>query len=76
MGTKMVKKYALIVITLASFLTPFMGSAINLAIPAIGRDFNSTTIILSWVATSYILASAAFSTFWPLVRYHRQKRIF
>ncbi|HHT64101.1 MAG: MFS transporter [Bacillota bacterium] len=60
MGTKMVKKYALIVITLASFLTPFMGSAINLAIPAIGRDFNSNTIILSWVATSYILASAAF----------------
>ena len=60
METVSIKKYTLIVITLASFLTPFMGSAINLAIPAIGKDFNSSTIILSWVATSYILASAAF----------------
>lgn len=55
-----IKKHTLIVITLASFLTPFMGSSINLAIPAIGKEFNSSTIILSWVATSYILASAAF----------------
>lgn len=56
----LIRKYTLIVITLASFLTPFMGSAINLAIPAIGKDFNSSTFFLSWVATSYLLASAAF----------------
>ncbi|MGI6684230.1 MAG: MFS transporter [Bacillota bacterium] len=60
MEKDLTKRYTLIVITLASFLTPFMGSAINLAIPSIGKDFNSSTIILSWVATSYILASAAF----------------
>jgi len=54
------KKYTLLVAATASFLTPFMGSAINLAIPSIGREFNSTTFLLSWVATSYILASAAF----------------
>jgi len=54
------KKYALMVAMGASFLTPFMGSAINLAVPSIGRDFNSSALLLSWVVTSYLLASAAF----------------
>lgn len=54
------KKYTLLVAATASFLTPFMGSAINLAIPSIGHQFNASAYLLSWVATSYILASAAF----------------
>jgi EmrB/QacA subfamily drug resistance transporter len=55
-----VKKYALITVTMASFLAPFMGSAVNLAIPSIGKDFNSSALLLGWVVTSYLLASAAF----------------
>ncbi|WP_027365791.1 MFS transporter [Desulfotruncus alcoholivorax] len=54
------KNYTLLVTCAASFLTPFMGSAINLAIPSIGDQFKSGAFLLSWVATSYILASAAF----------------
>ncbi len=54
------KKYALIIITMASFLTPFMGSAVNLAIPSIGNQFNSSALLLSWVVSSYLLATAAF----------------
>ncbi|SHF51126.1 MFS transporter [Desulforamulus putei] len=54
------KKYTLLAACGASFLTPFMGSAVNLAIPSIGKEFNSNALLLSWVATSYILASAAF----------------
>ncbi|MDD3652858.1 MAG: MFS transporter [Desulfotomaculaceae bacterium] len=54
------KKSALLVATLAAFLTPFTGSAINLAIPSIGEQFNSNTVTLSWVVSSYLLASAAF----------------
>ncbi len=53
------KKYALIAATMASFLVPFMSSSINLAIPDIGREFRSTTLLLNWVVTSYLLASAA-----------------
>lgn len=37
-----------------------MGSAVNLAIPSIGEQFNAGAMHLSWVVTSYILASAAF----------------
>ncbi|MCL6634910.1 MAG: MFS transporter [Peptococcaceae bacterium] len=57
---KSLKKYALIAITTASFLTPFMGSAINLAVPSIGQEFNSGAILLSWVVSSYLLSTAAF----------------
>ena len=45
---------------LSSFLTPFMGSSINVALPAIAEDLNMTAVMLSWVATSYLLAAAAF----------------
>ncbi|HHX51691.1 MAG TPA: MFS transporter, partial [Clostridia bacterium] len=55
-----VKIYALICATMAAFLTPFMGSAINLAIPSIGEDFHTSAYFLGWVVTSYLLASAAF----------------
>lgn len=54
------KKYALITVMVASFTTPFMGSAINLAIPSIGHEFNSSALLLSWVVSSYLLSSAAF----------------
>ncbi|NLK00174.1 MAG: MFS transporter [Clostridia bacterium] len=55
-----IKKYALICATTAAFLTPFMGSSINLAIPSIGDDFHASAYLLSWVVTSYLLASAVF----------------
>ncbi len=54
------KKSALIAASLASFLTPFMGSSINVALPRIGTDFKVDAILLSWIATSYLLASAVF----------------
>jgi EmrB/QacA subfamily drug resistance transporter len=53
------RNYALISTLLASFLTPFMGSAVNLAIPGIGVDFNVGATLLSWIVTSYLLTTAA-----------------
>lgn len=44
--------------TLASFLTPFMGSAINVALPTIGQSLHMDAVSMSWVATSYLLAAA------------------
>ncbi|MFC1846832.1 MFS transporter [Chloroflexota bacterium] len=54
------KNTVLFVATLASFLTPFMGSSINIALPSIGREFNMDAILLGWVATSYLLSAAIF----------------
>ncbi|GAF97971.1 unnamed protein product, partial [marine sediment metagenome] len=52
------KRAALLVATLASFITPFMGSSINIALPAIGDEFSIDAIVVGWVVTSYLLAAA------------------
>jgi EmrB/QacA subfamily drug resistance transporter len=48
----------LLTATLASFLTPFMSSAINLALPVIGEEFSLDAIALGWIATAFLLAAA------------------
>ncbi|UUX91226.1 MFS transporter [Methanoplanus endosymbiosus] len=61
MGDKQVgidRRIILLITSLGSFLTPFMGSSINIAIPEIGSEFLSDAILLSWVPTAYLLASA------------------
>ena len=54
------KRYVLFITTLASFLTPFMGAAVNIALPSIGNEFAMNAVSLGWVATSYLLAAAMF----------------
>jgi EmrB/QacA subfamily drug resistance transporter len=49
----------LLVTTVVSFLTPFMSSGLNIALPAIGKEFNLNVILLSWVVTSFMLTSAS-----------------
>jgi EmrB/QacA subfamily drug resistance transporter len=57
---KFSKKSVLIVTTFAGFLTPFLGSAVNLALPAIGIELNANAIELGWVISSFILSAAIF----------------
>jgi len=59
-GEKTSKKSVLIVATFAAFLTPFLGSAVNLALPSIGKDLHANAIELGWVISSFILSSAIF----------------
>lgn len=55
-----VKRVVLYLSALGSFLTPFMGSSVNVALPAIGEEFTMDAVSLSWVATSYLLTAAMF----------------
>ena len=57
---KSLKRSVLLVATFAAFLTPFLGSAINLALPSIGKDLNASALGLGWIASSFILSSAIF----------------
>lgn len=57
---KSVQRAALVVATMASFLTPFLGSSINVALPTIGEALGMDAVALSWVATAFILTSAVF----------------
>jgi EmrB/QacA subfamily drug resistance transporter len=50
----------LLVVALSSFLTPFAASSFNLALPSMGRELMLDAAFLSWLALSYLLASAVF----------------
>lgn len=50
----------LILILITSFINPFLGAAINIALPAIGEEFSMGAVGLSWVAMSFLLSSAVF----------------
>ena len=54
------KGVVLFVTAMASFLTPFMGSSVNIALPTIGREFSADAFSLSWISTAYLLAAAMF----------------
>ena len=60
MEDRSLQRTALLVTTLSSLLTPMMASAINVALPAIGREFAMNAVTLGWVASAYLLAAAVF----------------
>lgn len=73
----MSKRTALIVAAAGSFIMPFMGSAVNIALPSIGKTLNMDAVLLSWVATAFGLASAIFLLpFGRVADIHGRKRIF
>jgi EmrB/QacA subfamily drug resistance transporter len=49
----------LIVTTLAGFLSTFMASSINIALPLIESEFHASAVALSWIPLAYILAAGA-----------------
>nr|WP_230972361.1 MFS transporter [Archaeoglobus neptunius] len=62
---------------ISSFLTPFIGSATNVALPSIGREFQTSAITLGWIATSYLLAAGMFSVpFGRLADIAGRRRVF
>ena len=71
------KRAALLVFTISSFLTPFMASAVEIALPRIGQEFAVDAVLLSWLATSFLLSAAMFLV--PIGRLadiHGRKRIY
>jgi EmrB/QacA subfamily drug resistance transporter len=71
------RRPTLLVSVLASFLTPFMASSVNIALPTIGREFGTDAVVLGWVATAYLLAATAFLLpFGRLGDLHGRRRIF
>jgi EmrB/QacA subfamily drug resistance transporter len=72
-----IKKSALLVATVGSFLTPFMGASVNVALPSIGEEFAMKSILLSWVNTSYLLAAALFLVpFGRIADIYGRKKVF
>ena len=71
------KRFVLLIASLAGFITPFDGSAVNIALPVIGAEFHMDAIALSWVSTAYLLASAIFLVpFGKIADIYGRKKIF
>jgi EmrB/QacA subfamily drug resistance transporter len=72
-----VKRAALAVAAVSSFQTPFMVSSVHIALPAMQREFGVDAVLLSWVATAYLLASVvALVPFGKLSDILGRKRVF
>ncbi|MBP1661527.1 MAG: Arabinose efflux permease, partial [Candidatus Aminicenantes bacterium] len=54
------QRTALAVSMVSSFMTPFLASATNVAMPLIGKEFGLNAVALGWVLTAYTLAAAMF----------------
>ncbi|MCL1983259.1 MAG: MFS transporter [Clostridiales bacterium] len=71
------QKSTIVVVIITAFAATFTGSALNLSIPAMGRDFNVSASMIGWVVTSYMLTVAALSVpFGRLADVTRKKKVF
>jgi len=54
------KRLILAAAVITSFINPFLGAAINIALPAISEDLSLGAIGMSWVSMAFLLSSAIF----------------
>jgi EmrB/QacA subfamily drug resistance transporter len=57
-STGLVKWVALIILAITSLVITFMMSAVNIAVPTIGKEFAMEAVLLSWVVTAMTLPQA------------------
>jgi hypothetical protein len=70
------KRIVLFIAILSGFITPFDGSAVNIALPSMGKEFHMDAIALSWIATAYLLTAAIFLVpFGKIADIYGRKRI-
>ena len=47
------RRLILFLIVITSFINPFLGAAINIALPAISQDFTMGAVGMSWVSVAF-----------------------
>lgn len=71
------KNVTLLVTATSVFISPFMVAAVNIALPTIGKEFSMGAVLLGWVATCFLLASAALLVpFGRLADIYGRKKLF
>lgn len=71
------KKAVLLISVTTSFLTAFIGSSVNVALPSIENEFKIDAVTLAWISSSYLLTTAAFLLpFGKLADIKGRKKIF
>jgi len=54
------RRLILFSIIITSFINPFLGAAINIALPSISEEFSLGAVGMSWVSMAFLLSSAVF----------------
>lgn len=54
------KKIILLVASLSSFIVPYTGSSIIVALPAMAARFQTDAVTLGWITSAYIISAAVF----------------
>lgn len=75
--TPTMKRVILFIAIISSFITPFDGSSVNIALPSIGEEFSLDAVTLSWITTAYLLSIAILLVpFGKLADIFGRKRVF
>ena len=70
------QKTTLFVSVVTAFITTFMGSALNLSVPDIERDFDISAADVGWIVTIYMLTCAALAVpFGSIADIFKKKKI-
>jgi EmrB/QacA subfamily drug resistance transporter len=76
-GNGVSKRAVFLVVTIASFIFPFMASTVNIALPTLGKKLSLDAVTLGWIATAYLLSSATLLVpFGRIADIYGRKRIF
>ncbi|MEI6853778.1 MAG: MFS transporter, partial [Bacteroidota bacterium] len=71
------KNIILLLVIVTSFVNPFLGAAVNIALPKIAEEFSMNAITMSWVGMTFLLSSAVFLVpFGKIADMAGRKRIF
>ena len=71
------ERCALVLVVIGSFLIPFMGSSLSLALPLIQDELSVSILLLGWIPTGFVLANAALVLpFGKLADIHGRKKVF
>ena len=54
------KNLILFLVILTSVVNPFLGAAVNIAIPSIATEFDMNAVSTGWIAMAFLLSSAVF----------------
>jgi len=58
---KKIQDSTLVIALITNFITPFAGTALNIAVPHIGMEFGMSATSLTWIVLAFLLVSAVLS---------------
>ena len=57
---KSIQRAAIVITIISALIMPFMGAAVNIVLPTIGKEFHMNAVEMSWVITAFLVTSAVF----------------